>query len=75
MTKLDEIVNLTRFQTDDPYIGDDLLDLIKMLEAAKRGLSAANKLKNPEEKKKHIKNVFTNLNKIRAQLQKTLNKL
>lgn len=43
-----------------------------MLDAAKRGLGFANKLRNPEEKKKHVRAVFINLNKIRAALSRYL---
>ena len=43
-----------------------------MLDAAKRGLGFANKLRNPEDKKKHVRAVFINLNKIRAALSRYL---
>lgn len=43
-----------------------------MLDAAKRGLGFANKLRNPADKKKHVRAVFINLNKIRAALSRYL---
>lgn len=40
--------------------------LENMMAGALRGIQAANKLKNREEKLWHLHNVFTNLNKIRG---------
>lgn len=52
---------------------DANLDVIgSMLDAAKRGLGFANKLSNPEQRKKHVRAVFINLNKIRAALAKLI---
>jgi len=49
--------------------GDASLEQIEaMLDAAKRGIGMANRLQNPEDKKKHLRAIFTNLNKIRAAL-------
>jgi hypothetical protein len=47
----------------------------QMLDAAKRGLGIANKLKKPSEKKKHASAVMSNLNKIRGALQGIINAL
>lgn len=51
-------------------IADDAsLDVIVgMLDAARRGLGFANKLANKEQRLKHVKAIFVNLNKIRAAL-------
>lgn len=43
-----------------------------MLDAARRGLGLANQLRDPIAKKKHIRAVFINLNKIRAALARQL---
>lgn len=52
---------------------DSTIDQVAaMLDAAKRGLGFANKLRNPEDKKKHVRAVFINLNKIRAALSRYL---
>lgn len=40
-------------------------EAIKRLEAAKRGLSIANRLRDPEEQKRHRSRIFSNLNRIR----------
>lgn len=53
----------------------ELDDAIRMLEAAKRGLGLANRIKNPQERKKHVRAVFVNLNKIRGALAKFLEKV
>ena len=49
-------------------------ELEKLLDAAKRGLGLANKLKNPAEKKKHLSRILGNLNKIRAALKREIAK-
>lgn len=50
----------------------DLETVAAMLDAAKRGLGFANKLTDPEQRKKHVRAVFINLNKIRAALSRYL---
>jgi hypothetical protein len=54
--------------------GIDATELEKRLDAAKRGLGIANKLKNPIEKKKHLSRILTNLNKIRSALKREIAK-
>lgn len=49
-----------------------LEDIVGMLDAAKRGLSLANRLTNKNERDKHVRAVFVNLNKIRGALSKHL---
>ena len=51
-----------------------LEDVMAMLDAAKRGLGIANKLSNPADKKKHVRAVFVNLNKIRGALSHYIEK-
>lgn len=52
-----------------------LEQLETMLDAAKKGLGLANKLKNVNDKKKHMSATLTNLNKIRGALQRMINSL
>ena len=50
----------------------DLETVAAMLDAAKRGLGFANKISDPIQRKRHVRAVFINLNKIRAALAKFL---
>ena len=52
-----------------------LEDIERMFDAARRGLGIVNKLKNPAERKKHASAVLSNLNKIRAALQRVINSM
>jgi len=45
-------------------------EISKMFDAAKRALGLANKLRDPTEKKKHVSQVMSGLNKIRAAVHK-----
>jgi hypothetical protein len=45
------------------------------LDACKRALGIANSLPDPADRKKWVKAVFVNLNKVRSALQKMLNKM
>lgn len=63
-------------------IDTDSLDSVQILStldgrlnAAYRALSLANKLKNPEQQKKHKSRVFSDLNKIKSEIGKVLNLL
>lgn len=47
-------------------------DIIIMMDAAKRGLSLANRIADPIQRKRHVRAVFINLNKIRGALSKFL---
>lgn len=49
-----------------------LEDLEFRLDAAKRGIGLANRLRNPEEKKAHLSRVFSNLNKIQGALKRAI---
>lgn len=61
---LDEMVHIP--------VDADLETVASMLDAAKRGLGFANKLSDPIQRKRHVRAVFINLNKIRAALAKFL---
>lgn len=50
----------------------DLETVASMLDAAKRGLGFANKLSDPNQRKRHARAVFINLNKIRTALSRYL---
>jgi hypothetical protein len=43
-----------------------------MFDAARRGLGLVNKLKSPSDRKRHLRAVFINLNKIRAALARLI---
>lgn len=49
--------------------------LEKRLAAAKRGLGFANRMRNPQQKKKHTSAVLGNLNSIRGQLTRIINQM
>lgn len=48
--------------------------VMSMLDAAKRGLGFANKLSNVGQRKKHVRAIFINLNKIRSALSAYLDR-
>lgn len=56
---------------------DDMgLDQIAaMMDGARRGLGLANKLTDPEMKRKHVRAIFINMNKIRAALAREMRKM
>jgi hypothetical protein len=67
--KLTEATDVSKFKDYDTVEQNSsyyLIQLEKMMDGALRGIKAANKLKNKEEKLWHLHNVFTNLNKIRG---------
>ena len=78
-------MKLTQLQLDEAISSNIMLDemavipvnadldtVAMMLDAAKRGLGLANRLNDPILRKKHVRAVFINLNKIRAALSKYL---
>lgn len=70
---LEEVTDVSSFLVPDQSPGDithNIFKLMDMLDAAKRGLGLANKLRNPEDKKKNLRMVMINLNKIRHALAK-----
>jgi hypothetical protein len=50
-------------------------DLQRAFEAARRGLSLAHKLPDPAEKARHFSRILTNMNKIRAVLNRHIKEL
>ena len=49
---------------------DNMFDeTARMLDAAKRGLGIANRLKTPEDRKKHRSRIMTTMNHLRSQLR------
>jgi hypothetical protein len=74
--ELSEVTDVSKFLSPDQSpgeINDSIFKLMDMLDGAKRGLGIVNKLKNPEDKRRHLRQVFTNLNKIRAAIVKVDN--
>lgn len=76
-----KLTQLQSTKTNQPFALDevvaipvnaDLETVAAMLDAAKRGLGFANQLSDPEQRKKHVRAVFINLNKIRAALSRYL---
>lgn len=66
-------------QNDDLAILDEAVEIpadaslehvSKMLDAAKRAMSIAHKLKDPADKKKHFSRVLSGMNKLRHHLKK-----
>lgn len=51
--------------------GDDLFDLERKMDAAKRGLGLANRLTGPS-KKQHLARILGNLNQIRAAIKRAI---
>lgn len=44
--------------------------VLKMFDAARRGISILNKIKDKNQRKRHASNIFKNLNKIKAMLMR-----
>lgn len=56
--------------------GDETLETLQQrLDACKRALGIANTLEDPLDRKKWVKAVFVNLNKIRGALQRIINSM
>ena len=55
-------------------IADDssMEQLMFMFDAARRGMGLINRLKNPVDRTKHLRAVFTNLNKIRGAISRLI---
>jgi len=56
-------------------LADALETLETRLAASRRGLTLAHKLKDPVQKKKHFSLILTNMNVVRNQLNKVINRL
>lgn len=50
----------------------DLETIAGMLDAARRGLGLANRLRDATQRKRHVRAVFINMNKIRAAMARYL---
>lgn len=73
MTMLKDLITITEDMT--PIVGspeEQLDELTKRMSAAKRGLGFANQLKNPQQKKMHMRVIMINLNKIRGHLNRVI---
>jgi hypothetical protein len=49
-----------------------LEQIASMMDGARRGLGIANRITDPDMKKKHVRAIFINMNKIRAALARIL---
>jgi len=45
-------------------------EILKMFDAARRGISLLNRIKDPVQRKKHASAIFKNLNKIKGMLMR-----
>lgn len=65
--KLDEYAN-----DSETVLNNILNDAERRIEAARRGLSAASKLKDPAERKQHVSRMLAHLNRTRSLLDKVV---
>lgn len=66
-------VRLDEYATDaETMLNNILNDAERRIEAARRGLSAANKLKDPAERKQHVGRMLAHLNRTRSLLDKVV---
>lgn len=71
----EEVTSATTQMLNEATVIDDTMDLEQiaaMMDGARRGLGLANRLTDPEMKKKHVRAIFINMNKIRAALARQL---
>lgn len=71
----DEVTYATSQMLNEATVIDDTMGLDQiaaMMDGARRGLGLANKLTDPEMKKKHLRAIFINMNKIRAAIARHL---
>lgn len=45
-------------------------EILKMHDAARRGIAIMNRIKDPAQRKKHASQIFKNINKIKAMLMR-----
>jgi hypothetical protein len=45
-------------------------EILKMHDAARKGIAILNRIKDPAQRKRHASNIFKNLNRIKAMLMK-----
>lgn len=86
ITRMQELAGLQQYIADGPTsasnqmlneatVIDDTMGLDQiaaMMDGARRGLGIANRITDPEMKKKHLRAIFINMNKIRAALARQL---
>lgn len=82
MTRMKELAGLPQDDTttttqmlNEATVIDDTMDLDQiaaMMDGARRGLGIANKIMDPAMKKKHLRAIFINMNKIRAAIARKL---
>lgn len=73
MTMLKDLITITEDMTPVEGSPEEQLDeLTRRMSAARRGLGFANQLKNPQQKKIHMRIIMINLNKIRAHLNRVI---
>lgn len=66
-------VNLNEYAHDAENVLNSILnDAERRIEAARRGLSAANKLKDPAERKQHVGRMMAHLNRTRTLLDRVV---
>lgn len=68
--KFDELSEAITFPVDVT-----IDEIIKMHEAARRGISILNRIKDPAQRKRHASRVFKNFNKISAMMNKLIKEL
>ena len=71
----EEMTTATSQMLNEATVLDDSMGLDQiaaMMDGARRGLGLANKLTDPEMKKKHLRAIFINMNKIRAAIARHL---
>lgn len=71
----EEMTTATSQMLNEATVIDDTMGLDQialMMDGARRGLGLANKLTDPEMKKKHLRAIFINMNKIRAAIARQL---
>lgn len=64
-----------RMMLNETTVIDDtvgLEEIASMMDGARRGLGIANRLTDPEMRKKHVRAIFINMNKIRGALARIL---
>lgn len=75
MPQVDETADTMQQMLNEATVIDDTMGLDQiaaMMDGARRGLGLANKLTDPVMKKKHLRAIFINMNKIRAAIARQL---
>lgn len=70
-----EMTTSTTLMLNEATVIDETMgleEIASMMDGARRGLGIANRLTDPEMKKKHVRAIFINMNKIRAALARIL---